>query len=335
MSLPLNFRNYGALLVVYLIWGTTLAAMSIGVDSIAPALLACLRFSLAGILLVLFCLLKGEVWPRTSELKAHLIIAFLLFFAGNSLSCWAMQYISTGLGGVLIATTPFWMVGLSALMPPREKIDPWVMAALSVGFLGIVILLWPQLVMPQSVSFQFWIGVLCILITSFFWSAGSIYSRNRSHAQLHSETETGIKPTSILMALGIQNLFAGIMLIPVCGLTHALENTHPTADGWWALVYLILLGTIAATSCYYYVLQTMPIAVTSTFAYVTPVITVLFGWFFLQEELPMTTTLGTSIILLAVYLVQRCNARKNTDESPVSESNFETNANSSLKGASS
>lgn len=287
----LDSKAYWALMVVYLIWGTTMGAMRIGIDSIPPAVLACVRFFLSGLLLIGFCRLKGEPWPTPGNMKHHLIVGFLLFFGGNSFSCWALQYISTGLAGILIATNPFWMVGISSLLPPREKISILAMTGLLIGFLGLVILLYPQITAPETVSVMFWVGVAAILVLSFFWSAGSIYTR------VHHVSD------SILMSLGFQNLLAAIMLLPVCSLTGGWDHLNPTMPSAMALLYLVLFGTIAATPCYYYVLKELPVSVASTFAYVTPVITVLFGWLVLNEVMTAYVITGSCIILAGVMLV--------------------------------
>jgi len=71
----------------------------------------------------------------------------------------------------------------------------------------------------------------------------------------------------------------------------------------------VLMGTMTATPCYLYVLQTMPVSVSSTFAYVTPVLTLIFGYMFLGEPISQTMIVGASIILAGVILVQYINYR--------------------------
>jgi drug/metabolite transporter (DMT)-like permease len=289
-SLPL--KAYGALFVVYLVWGTTMAAMHVGVESIPPALLACARFTLSGLLLVGVCSLLGHSWPRLDELKQHALVGFLLFFGGNSISCWALQYIPTGLGGMLVATMPFWMVGLSTLGAARERVMPLTLVGLLIGFVGMVILLSPQWIAPQAVSPMFWPSIGGMLVLCFFWSAGSLVAR-----RLQSRT-------SLLMGLGVQNLFAGLMLLPFSLAAGDFNALQPTAASLSALLYLIFFGTILATPCYYYVLRSMPVSVASTFAYVTPIITVLFGWLAFGEALSWSTLAGSAVILAGVLLVQ-------------------------------
>lgn len=290
------WKPYLALLAVYVIWGTTTGAIRLGVDSIPSAVLPCARFLLAGGLLTSFCLLKGDRLPNRKDFKTHAIIAFLLFFAGNSIVCWTVKHMTTGFGSVLVATTPLWMTLLSAILPPRERIPGLSLLGILIGFAGMLILLSPQLTHLNHTTAVFWLCMAGLAVMTFCWALGSIYVRK--HA-------TG---DSLLMSVGIQNLLAGLMLLPVCGWSVPdWSAIHPTAASVTALFYLVFFGTIVATPCYFYVLKALPVSVSSTFAYVTPVITVLFGAAFLSETVTPTMVTGAVVILSGVALVQFMN----------------------------
>jgi drug/metabolite transporter (DMT)-like permease len=184
------------------------------------------------------------------------------------------------------------MIALTALLPPRERIQPLALVGLFIGFLGILVLLMPELKAPQDFSASFWWSTLLCLFMVFFWALGSIFVR---------KTQSN---ASILMGLGIQNLFAGMLLIPVTMLTVDFWQISPSFSSVLGLLYLVVFGTIIATTCYYYVLKELPVSVSSTFSYVTPLITVLFGWLFLGELITSYTLAGSGVILMGVFLVQ-------------------------------
>lgn len=301
-------KAYGCLLVVYLVWGTTMGAMHVGVATIPPALMIVLRFVIAGGLLVTWCRLRGEAWPSWVENRQHAVIGLLLFTAGNAVTVWAVQYIPTSLGAVLVSTTPFWMIGLASLpvFKTRERLALSALIGIALGFSGIVILLWPQLqaeIQASRLSAHLspveWLSVVAILSTSMFWSVGSLYKKRLALT------------TSVLMGLGLQNLWAALGILPFllielkgvsAGLPGVLAAVSPLS--WMALGYLIVFGTIIATPCYFYILKHLPVPVVSTFAYVTPMITILVGWRILGEPLTSTMLLGASVIFLGVILVQ-------------------------------
>jgi drug/metabolite transporter (DMT)-like permease len=111
------WKAYAALLMVYLVWGTTIGSIRLGVDSMPWLMLPCLRFLTGGILLVAFSLLKGERLPAWDELRSQILAGLLLFVGGNTIVCWAVGHIPTGIGGLMVATTPFFMIGLGSPHP--------------------------------------------------------------------------------------------------------------------------------------------------------------------------------------------------------------------------
>jgi drug/metabolite transporter (DMT)-like permease len=292
----LAWKPYLALLAVYVIWGTTTGAIHLGVQSIPSAVLPCVRFLLAGTLLTVFCLLKGESFPGWKDLKIHCIVGFLLFFAGNSIVCWTVKYMTTGFGSVLVATTPLWMTLLSALLPPRERIPGLSLLGILIGFAGMIILISPQISHIGDTTDIFWLCMAGLAVMTFCWALGSIYVRK------HPTQNT------LLMSVGVQNMMAGLMLLPVCWFTVPdWSVVQPTATSVTAFLYLTLLGTMVATPCYLYVLKALPVSVSSTFAYVTPVLTVIFGAIFLHEAVTPTMLIGAAVILSGVSLVQVMN----------------------------
>jgi drug/metabolite transporter (DMT)-like permease len=308
---PANWKPYLALLTVYIIWGTTAGVIRLGVDTIPPSLLPCLRFLIAGTLLVTLCLLKGEPLPDRVTLKNHLITGLLLFFGGNSIICWTLKYVTTSFGGILVATTPFWMVGLSAILPPREKVPGMSLIGIAIGFVGMLILLSPKVAsmnQTSDTSPMFWLCIAGLLLMTFFWALGSIYARKHP------------AKGSLMMAVGFQNIFAGLALLPICLNTiHDWSAIHPTGQSLFSLAYLVLLGTMVATPCYLYVVKHLPVSVSSTFAYVTPVFTIAFGGLFLGEPITPSMLLGASVILAGVILVQYMNRQKGGSRQPDKE----------------
>lgn len=306
-------KAYFALVAVYIIWGTTFGSTKIGISSMPWALLPLLRFGVAGLLLLAFCLLRGEKLPSLQDLKTNAIVGALIFFGGNAAVCWVVKHMSTGLGGLMVATTPFWMLWLASILPPKEKITPAALSGLIIGFIGMLILLSPNLTHLKSTSPLFWVSVLVMVGNTFSWSVGAIYARKRP-------TES-----SLLMNVAIQNIAACLLLVPVCLFTiHDWSAIHPTSQSISALAYLILMGSVAATPCYLYVLKTLPVSISSTFAYVTPVLTVIFGWLFLGEQITPTIFIGSVIIISGVLVVQATGQRRAAPNSELT-----------LKGASS
>jgi drug/metabolite transporter (DMT)-like permease len=295
---------YVALCIVYLVWGTTLGSIHIAVKTFPPILLASFRFIGAGVMLITFCkLIRHEQWPDKASLKRNGLIGLLLFFLGHSVTYWALRYVSTGLAAVLSSTNVFWMMCLASQVPPKEKIPPLAWASTFVGFLGLLVLLSPQLQHHAAFSLWFWLSIIGLLVTGFCWCSGSIMSRRTQSS------------SSLLMSLGVQQLVGGLLQLPI-GLA-TMTSFHPAPAAWVALLYLIVIASGLAMACYLYTLDTLPIPVLGTVAYVTPVLTILFGYFFLGEAITPAMMGGTVIILLSVVVVQQSTRKRirSTDSS--------------------
>ena len=316
------WKAYLALLVVYLVWGTTIGSIHLGVESIPWVMLPCLRFLTGGILLIALSLFRGERLPAFNEILSQALAGILLFVGGNTIVCWAVGHIPTGIGGLVVATTPFFMIALSRLIPPRESVSKAVIIGMLISFAGMLILLSPHLTQASRTPAFFWWGIGAMLLNTLFWALGSIYVRKRK------------PPTSSLsMGVGLQNVIAGLVLLPICLLTSPpLHTIHASMLSIGALLYLIFFGTMLAAPCYIYVLRRLPVSISSTFAYVTPVITVLFGYCALGETLSHPMLLGMSVILAGVVVVQ-CLGQKPTalatQEGAAAYENEETSARSS------
>src|SRR5262249_31403231 len=137
-------RAYLAFAAVCLIWGTTYLGIRIALETIPPLFMAALRWIVAGTLLIATLKLRGESLPEPRESPALTLLGILLLGFGNGGVVWAEQTVPSGLTAVLVATSPFWMVGIDAVMPEGERLTLRRVAGLVVGFAGIVTLVWPE-----------------------------------------------------------------------------------------------------------------------------------------------------------------------------------------------
>ena len=305
------FRPLMALFVVYLVWGTTFGIIRIGIESYPPMVLASIRFIAVGLIMGAYCLFKGDAIPKGFSLWRQIVVGFLNFFMGNGQVYWVLQSIGSGLATTLTATTPFFMTGLSAALPPKEPIRPMALVGLAIGFLGIPLLVSKQLSHPGDVDPMFWISVGGALLMAVSWSSGSVFAKKNP------------TDTPLLMAVAIQNLFAGLCFLPVSIALGQWNNLHPTMESTLALLYLIFLGSIVAFTCYLYMLQKLPVSVSSTFSYVNPLVAMVFGGLVLHESITPPMMLGMGVIMLGVFIVQFTSLRpvkpKSTDISEMDD----------------
>src|SRR5581483_4215137 len=294
-----RFRVIFAFFLVYLFWGSTYLGIRIAVEHIPPALLSGMRFLSAGVLLLAYCALSGRrIRLTTKDALLLLAMGVLLLTGGNMVLAYSEQYLPSGLAALIVAVVPLWVALIEGfiLRGDRLKGKGWI--GLALGFAGLVVLLWPQLapifrngLHQSSLNKTFLLSSGILVFGSLSWSVGSIISR-RSRLTVDAFTATGWE-----MTLG------GAVNILIA---FVLNNDHTviwTARGIGAVIYLTIFGSLVGFTAFIWLLEHVPTAKVSTYAYVNPVVAVLLGWLILHEEVNRYILAGAIVIVGAVVLV--------------------------------
>jgi drug/metabolite transporter (DMT)-like permease len=289
-------RAYLAWIAVCLIWGTTYLAIRIALETIPPLIMAAVRWIVAGGLLILILRLRGERMPDRREWPALTLLGILLLGFGNGGVVWAEQTVPSGLTAVLVATSPFWMVGIDAIMAGGERLTVRRTVGLIVGFSGIVLLVWPEIRVGEG-GRAFLGGVIAAQIACVGWAVGSSYARKRGRG--HAKDE------NVLVTAAFEMLFGGIVLLIVSFAMSEASRLTFTPRSAGALLYLTFVGAIAGFSAYAYALKHLPVATVSLYAYVNPIIAVVLGTLVLHEPFGARTAAAAAIVLTGMMLVRQ------------------------------
>ena len=292
MPTPPRFRIIIAFAAVYLIWGSTYLTIFFAIQSIPPFLMAGARFFLAGLIMVGIARLQGPLRSTWHDWKTSLIIGGCLLLGGNGGVTISEKFIETGLASLIVATVPIYMtlLGWAAGITARPRGIVWL--GLAGGIVGVAVLLGPEL--RFSVSSRAVIGMSILLVTSFVWSAGSLYSRSVTQA------------ASPLFSAAQQMLCGGLLLMLLGVLAGEPKDFHPgkvTALSLGAFVYLVLIGAIIGYTAYFWLLRNCDPARVATYAYVNPVVAVLLGALFVHEVVTLRTLLAAILIIGSVALI--------------------------------
>jgi drug/metabolite transporter (DMT)-like permease len=288
-------RAYFAWIAVCVIWGTTYLGIRIALETIPPLLMAAMRWIAAGGLLIAMLALRGEHLPARREWPSLAILGILLLGFGNGAVVWAEQTVPSGLTAVLVATSPFWMVGFDALMPDGEAITLPRVLGLVIGFGGIVMLVWPELHFDGSGG-GFLGGVIAAQIACLGWAVGSSYARKRGRGDARGE--------NVLATAAFEMLFGGIALLVVSLALHESARLTFTPRTTGALFYLTFVGAIGGFSAYAYALKHLPVATVSLYAYVNPIIAVALGALVLSEPLDARMVFAAIVVFIGIALVR-------------------------------
>jgi drug/metabolite transporter (DMT)-like permease len=291
----LQKRAYLAWVFVCLVWGTTYLAIRIALETVPPLLMGGMRFMVAGALLIAVLKVRGVRMPAAGSWPALVMLGILLLGFGNGGVVWAEQTVPSGLTAVLVAMSPFWMVGIDALTAHGEPITARRAAGLIIGFCGIVLLVGPEIHVSDG-GRAFLGGVMAAQLACFGWALGSTYSRRRGH--------TAARDESVLVTAAFEMLFGGLFLMTIGTIRGEAAWLTFNARTAAALAYLIVFGAIGGFTAYAYSLKHLPIATVSLYAYVNPVIAVALGTLILKEAFNARLGIAAAVVLVGMALVR-------------------------------
>ena len=283
---------YLSWITVCVVWGTTYLGIHVALETIPVALLAGLRWFLAGCLLVPILPFIGQQLPPLSRWPSIAVIGFLMAVIGNGGVVWAQQYVPSGLAAVVVAMVPFWTVIVEAFLPNGERVTGRTVAGLVLGFLGIVVLVWPEVRFGSDSGMMFVWGVVALQIACAAWALGTSYlKRNPTNG-------------SPLGSLAVQMLLSGVMLMIIATLTGewaALEFSMRSAA---AMAYLVIFGSLIGYTAYLFALKNLPVSTVSLYAYVNPIIAVILGTLLLSEPFSLRIVLATILVFAGIAVVR-------------------------------
>jgi len=284
-------KAYFALLIVCFFWGTTWIASKVGVSHMPPLQMAAMRQFLGGLLYVIFFLYRGAKWPSRKEWPPILILCLLNFILSNALSTWGVKYVGAGLGSIIGAIFPLWIV-IIGFFSRKSFTSRGATLGLLVGFAGICVIFYEHLHQFADPKFSF--GIFISVASTWSWAIGTLYTKK--HAAHFNP----------YFALGLQMVISGAVIFAG---THVAGTAIPFAQipvqAWGAIAYLMIFGSVLTFVAYLYALQNLPTEQASIYAYINPIVAVLLGAIVFGEPLTAFIIAGVIITLAGVWLVNR------------------------------
>lgn len=277
-----------ALGVVYVVWGSTYLAIAVAIESVPPMLLMAVRFFVAGSLLYVVVIRRGDrAGDRVTvrQLGQAIVTGGMLLVGGTGLLTLAQTSISSGLASLLGATVPLFLA-LFARGAFGERLSGRAWLGLLVGIVGIGLL-----VDPRGGQLG---AILLALAGAAGWAAGSLRSRV---AAAPRRPMVG----AALEMLGASLVFAVVGVLR--GELAQLELHAITPQAWAAFGYLVVAGSIVAYTAYSWLLRNAGTQLVGTHAYVNPIVAVTLGWIVLGEVVTLRTVVAGAVVLVSVVLL--------------------------------
>ena len=271
-----------ALGLLYVVWGSTYLAMRFALDGFAPLQMAGIRFVIAGTLMLVFLLTRGEKLPTLRQWGASAITGTLLLGFGNGCVAFAQQWVASSLAAVMVASMPLFAALFAGIWGAWPRRYEW--AGIALGTLGVVLLNLEGDLRGSPA------GAALLLLAPFCWALGSVWGRR-------------LPLPKGPLASATQMLCGGALLLVVSALHGDPLPASPGLKPILALAFLIVFGSIAAFSAYMYLLRTVTPALATSYAYVNPGVAVLLGVWLGGEHVGLHGILGMVAIIAAVALI--------------------------------
>lgn len=299
---PSTLKVIIAFAIVYIVWGSTYFFIRIAVHSIPPFLLGAVRFTIAGLIMMAWCLIKGEKIWVIKDIKQSGISGLMILFGANGSLIWAEQMVPSAVAAILVSAAPVWFVLLDVSHWKVNFKSTATILGLIIGFLGVLLLFGEQFSRSLNGGSTDNLPAMGVVILgSVMWAGGSLYSKYKASGNSATVNTTW------------QMLIAGLAFIPVSLIAKEPEHfdisTVP-AEAWYSMIYLIIFGSIVAFSAYVWLLKVKTATQVSTYAYVNPVIALLLGVLIANEEISWLQAGGLFVILASVLLINFSKYRK-------------------------
>ncbi|MBM1107116.1 EamA family transporter [Aurantibacter crassamenti] len=292
----MNTQKHNKLLIVlaffsiYVIWGSTYLLNKIAVLELPPFMLAGFRFLVAGLLIFVICKFSGiPLKISFNQFKNTTIAGFLFLAYGNGTVVWALQYIDTGFAALEISAQPLVVLILMRLIQGK-KIQTMSIVGVFLGFIGIYLLVSQKEIISQENSI---LGMVLVFTAMLSWGYGSLFV---GKAKL---------PSNFFVNTGYQ-MFTGGLLMLIISIFTGEEWTSPldwSGNVQFSMLLLIVFGSIVAFTSFNYLLRVVSPEKVATNTYVNPIIALLLGWYFLNEQISLQSVIAATILLTGVYFI--------------------------------
>lgn len=287
---------------IYVFWGSTYLWNKIVVSEVPAFMLAGLRFTTAGCLIFLIARLTGHSLKITvKQLRNSVLAGFFFLVYGNGVFVWALNYVDSGFAALLAALQPLSILLLMRVVQ-KKGLKLKSIIGVSLGLIGMYLLVSQKDIAMQDGAL---LGIGMIFTCILSWSIGSLFV---AQADL---------PKNFFITTGYQMVSAGILLWI---LSLVLGETWTSPLQWShsaqiSMVCLIIFGGIAAFTSFNYLLKKVSTEKVATSAYINPVIALLLGWYFLDEEISAQSIIAACVLLSGVYFINSVKKKEKTTAS--------------------
>lgn len=285
-----------ALLVTWLVWGSSFLAVQVALVDLPPLLLMGTRFAVAGAVATAIGLLlarrTGGTMPSALAWRDAAIVGAGWIGIGMGTTGWAGTRLPTGICALLVATAPLWMTAIQVALLRAGAPDRMTLAGLGVGIAGVALLLLPAGgSTPEAIDVP---AAVALSLSTAAWAGASVFATR------------AVKPTGLVLSVGMQMLTGGIVLLGAAVVAGEVQRVSIADIGLGAgsaWTYLVLAASLGGFVAYGWLLEHVGTTIAATHAFVNPVVAMALGVALLGEQVQLRTLESAAAVVVAVVLL--------------------------------
>jgi len=283
----LRLRNWLLFLLMIFLWGSNWSVMKRGLDFIPPITFVLLRFLFSTLALSPFLFLFRRGLPRDKDTLSKLLLLCLINALGIAASNVGLVFEESGMGAVLTYTQPLFVFCLAVLFL-KEEVKTLRLLGLVIGFMGVTVLFLREYSSLTALSYP----DLMMFLGAFTWAVTTVYYKKfLSH----------VNPTlANILLLGV-----GVLPLAALSLTREAFTFQWTGTNLGIVLYSSLAASAIGSTIWLILLKEEDAVTLSASSLIVPIIALLFGWQLLGENIEVESLIGSSLVLMGVYLVNR------------------------------
>jgi drug/metabolite transporter (DMT)-like permease len=285
-------RKLLAYAAIYILWGGSFLAIREVVSVVPPFFAAGFRFTIAGLILILWSRFSGPIELNARQLLNASLLGFIMFACLYAGLFWAEIRIASGVAAVVSAMIPIWIYAGEVLFLRTQRATLLSLAGIAFGFMGVVLLALRHSGHHAHARTAA-IAILVTVVGTLCWSGGTLLSRRLS------------LPTPQKLNAGWQMYSGGFFLMILSLLTgefHLLPETSVVLSPrvLISMTYLIVAASIISYTAYVWLITHDSPTRVSSYAYVNPVIALILGATLASEQLTRRQMLGAALVIAGV-----------------------------------
>jgi drug/metabolite transporter (DMT)-like permease len=294
-------RSHLLLLGVMVVWSFAFMGIKNLLGQLEPMLLNQGRFAFATLVFLPMLVIRRSKHPRVGPRDAGLLVvlaslsAFGYFLALN----YGERYVPSGITALLVSTSPLFTLALAVIFL-KEKVSATQGAGFLLAFFGLFLVVY--LGTPRESGGEVYKGAALLLLAAISWGGYTVLMKSMTRR---------LDP---LQVTGYSSVIGFLLMLPFTSSGTGQQLASLTAGQWAWLAYLGLACTSLGVFIYNYALSDLEASRASAYIYLVPVLSLFWGWLFLDEAANAFVLLGASTVIGGLLLVEGKNLLPRRDE---------------------